>query len=143
MVMTAETVGLVEGWSCCTAFGHARGRDVAAEFQAEDCAYLAGGFWDLWQHEGLWRLASAPVSLGCYGPRFENDIGDHLRIELGLDSHFLPQPGVAGSVPKVQSNIRSVLRLAQELDRALPVKSRSLWTESGEDFSVRLQNLLA
>jgi len=81
------------------------------------------------------------VLLGCYGPEFENDIGDQLRFELGLDSHFLPRPGLPESAPKVKSNIRSVLRLAQELDQALPVLKRRLWTESGEDFAARLRSL--
>jgi hypothetical protein len=115
---------------------------AAAEFQSADCAYLAGGYWDLWQHDGGWRLAPAPVLLGCYGPQFDNEVGDQLRIELGLDSHFLPAPGLPESASKAQSNIRSVLRLAHDLDRALPVKKRRLWTESGEDFSARLQLLM-
>ena len=114
---------------------------AAAEFRAADCAYLAGGFWDLWQHNGGWRLTPAPVVLGCYGPRFENDLGDQVRIELGLDSHYLPSDGLPQSPTMVKSNIRSVLRLAHELDKALPVKKRRLWTESGEDLAERLQAL--
>ena len=115
---------------------------AAAEFQAMDCAYLAGGYWDLWQHDGGWRLTPAPVLLGCYGPQFENELGDQLRIELGLDSHFLPRPGLPESGSMVKSNIRSLLRLARELDSALPVRKRRLWTESGEDFAGRLRGLL-
>ncbi len=114
---------------------------AAAEFRAADCAYLAGGFWDLWQHNGGWRLTPAPVVLGCYGPQFENDLGDQLRIELGLDSHYLPSDGLPQDPTMVKSNIRSLLRLAHELDKALPVKKRRLWTESGEDFAERLQAL--
>jgi len=115
---------------------------TAAEFQSGDCAYLAGGYWDLWQHDAGWRLTPAPVLLGCYGPQFQNDLGDQLRIELGLDSHFLPNPGLPQGASMVKSNIRSVLRLARELDQALPVRKRRLWTESGEDFAGRLQSLL-
>jgi hypothetical protein len=115
---------------------------AAAEFEGGDCAYLAGGYWDLWQQEGGWRLAPAPVLLGCYGPRFDNEVGDQLRIELGLDSHFLPRPGAPQSASMVKSNVRSVLRLAQDLDRALPVRRRRLWTESGEDFAGRFASLL-
>lgn len=116
---------------------------TAAEFQGVDCAYLAGGYWDLWQHDGGWRLTPAPVILGSYGPQFENEVGDQLRIELGLDSHFLPKSGQPGSASMAESNIRSVLRLAHDLDQALPVRKRRLWTESGEDFAARLRSLLA
>lgn len=114
---------------------------AAAEFRGVDCGYLVGGYWDLWQRDDGWRLTPAPVLLGCYGPEFENDMGDQLRIELGLDSHFLPTPGLPESAQKAKSNIRSVLRLAEELDQALPVEKRRLWTESGEDFAARLRSL--
>ncbi len=115
---------------------------AAAEFRSSDCAYLAGGYWDLWHWDGGWRLAPAPVQIGCYGPDFDNEQGDQLRIELGLDSHFLPRPGLAGSESKVQSNLRSVLRLAGDLDQALPGSKRRLWTESGEDFLQHLRSLV-
>ena len=116
---------------------------AAAEFQSPDCAYLAGGYWDLWQHESGWKLVPAPALVGCYGPEFQNDLGDHLRFEIGLDSHFLPQADQPDSAGMVKSNIRSVLRLAGELDQALPVLKRSLWTESGEDLAERLRSLSA
>ncbi|MCC7174550.1 MAG: hypothetical protein IT159_05080 [Bryobacterales bacterium] len=111
---------------------------AAAEFQSPDCAYLAGGCWDLWQQQDGWKLLPAPVSVCCYGPEFENEMGDHLRFELGLDSHFLPPAGEPQGAALVKSNIQSVLRLARELDQSLPVRGRRLWTESGEDFAARL-----
>ena len=114
---------------------------AAREFQGADCAYLAGGFWDLWQHEDGWQLRPAPALVGCYGPQFENDLGDHLRIEIGLDAHFLPRPDLPSAAAMVRSNIRGVLRLAGELDQALPVLKRSLWTESGDDFAERLRSI--
>jgi len=115
---------------------------TAAEFQAGDCAYLAGGYWDLWQNNGGWRLTPAPVLLGCYGPQFDNDLGDQLRIELGLDSHYLPNSDLPETASVLKSNIRSVLRLAYDLDQVLPVRKRRLWTESGEDIASRLQSLM-
>ena len=114
---------------------------AAAEFRSPDCAYLAGGYWDLWQQQREWELIPAPALVGCYGPDFDNDLGDHLRLELGLDSHFLPRADQPQSAAMVKSNIQSVLRLARELDGALPVQKRTLWTESGEDFSERLRGL--
>jgi hypothetical protein len=114
---------------------------AAEEFRGADCGYLAAGYWDLWQRDGDWRLIPAPVLFGCYGPEFESDLEDQIRIELGLDAHFLPRVDDPASSPKVKSNIRSVLRLAHELDQALPVRKRRLWTESGEDFADRLRSL--
>lgn len=116
-------------------------RSAAAEFRSPDCAYLAGGYWDLWQQEGKWKLIPAPVVIGCYGPDFQRDLDDHVRLEIGLDSHFLPHAEQPASAAMVKSNIQSVLRLARELDGVLPVLKRSLWTESGEDFAERLRSL--
>jgi hypothetical protein len=113
--------------------------DSAHEFRAADCAYLAGGFWDLWQMEQDWNLTPSPALISCYGPEFESDLGDHLRIELGLDSHFLPPEEASAGLGPIKSNIQSVLRLARELDQVLPVQKRSLWTESGENFAERLR----
>ena len=38
-----------------------------------------------------------------------------------------------------QSNLRGLLRLAHELECALPVEKQRLWPESGEDFAARLE----
>ena len=38
-----------------------------------------------------------------------------------------------------QSNLRGLLRLAHELEGALPVEKRRLWSESGENFAARLE----
>ena len=115
---------------------------AAREFRNADCAYLAGGYWDLWQFENSWKLAPAPVTLGCYGPLYQNDHGDQLRLELGPDLHFLPQPEYPASVDKIRSNIQGILRLARDLDGVLPVEKRQLWSESGESFAGRFEEAL-
>jgi hypothetical protein len=117
--------------------------ETAAEFQNPDCAFLVGGSWDLWQRDAGWLLSPAGVVLTCYGPQFQNETGDHLRLELGLDSHYLPPPGQVSASGKVRSNIRSLLRLSHDLDGALPVERRLLWTESGENFAERLSQTIA
>jgi hypothetical protein len=117
--------------------------ETAAQFQNADCAFLVGGAWDLWQRDNGWQLTPTGVVLTCFGPRFENETGDHLRLELGLDSHFLPPPGQASASGKVRSNIRSLLRLSHDLDGALPVEKRLLWTESGENFAEKLRATIA
>jgi hypothetical protein len=116
---------------------------TATQFQNADCAFMVGGSWDLWQRDNGWQLSPAGVVLSCYGPQFQNETDDHLRLELGLDSHFLPPPGQAVASGKVRSNIRSLLRLSQDLDGAFPVARRLLWTESGENFAEKLRETIA
>jgi hypothetical protein len=108
----------------------------AAEMTRPDCAVEVEASWDLWQHDGEdWKLGPAPVTLVCSGPDFENENGDHLRIEFGLDSRFLPVEGLQGSIRMGQSNLRSLLHLVSELERALPIEKRKLWSESGTNFA--------
>jgi hypothetical protein len=116
---------------------------AASQFLNADSAYLVSGFWDLWQRESGWQLTPTGVVLGCRGPAFENEVGDHLRIELGLDTQFLPEPGRSLVETRVKSNIQSVLRLSRELEATLQVEKRRLWTESGENFADRLRDVLA
>jgi len=108
---------------------------AATEFAHDDCAIQVDGSWDLWQHERDWKLEPAPVVLCCFGPAFDNEEGDHLRIEFGVDSRFLPQPGIEGSLRMVQSNVRSLLHLVGEIDGNLDLERRQLWSESGVNFS--------
>ncbi len=126
------------------------GPDLAGEaaaavrqFSGADCAWLLESWWDLWQHEQDWKLRPSPVVLSCFGPEFSNDAGDHLRVEVGAVDHYLPQPGLPGSLRLIQSNIRGLLTLARELDARLPVEKRLLWSDTGENFAERLQAALA
>jgi hypothetical protein len=115
---------------------------AAGDFQHPDCCYSLEASWDLWQYEADWKLAPAPVSLVCFGTDFENEAGDNLRIEFGVDANFLPQPEAPGEVLMVQSNIRSLLKLVHDLDDKLGAERRLLWTESGENFHDKLQRAL-
>jgi len=111
---------------------------VIKEYQAMDCAAIFESEWDLWQHNPEWQVAPAKVELQCFGPTFESDTDDHLRIDFGPDSYFIPDPAVPDSVFMAQSNIRSLLTLVERLDAELHVERRLLWTESGENFADRL-----
>lgn len=117
--------------------------DLAEEFPESDCAYLVEGWWDLWKLDanGDWKLGPAPVVLSCFGPRFENEVGDQLRLDLGTEDLFLPPPGVPQSARKAHSNLQSIVRLAHEIDQNVPLVRQSLWSESGEDFAERLMEL--
>ncbi len=116
---------------------------AASEFRAPDCAYLVAGYWDLWQWNQKWSLGPSPVQIACYGPDFENETGDNLRIELGLDTAFLPVEGAPSAAARAQSNVQSVLRLAKDLDSVLRAERRHIWTEAGDDFAKRFRDALA
>jgi hypothetical protein len=112
------------------------------DFQNDDSCYRLETFWDLWQFDKEWKLAPSRVALSCFGPEFERENGEHLSIEFGIDAHFLPQPEIPNSLRMIQSNIRSLLKLVHDLDDALPVETRRLWSESGDNFSDKLQQAL-
>jgi hypothetical protein len=117
--------------------------DSAGEFMLDDCTIEVDAAWDLWDHDGgEWKLAAIGVTIVCFGPRFDNELGDQLRIEFGLDSRFLPSPQVEGSLRIGQSNIRSLLHLVEEIDRILKPERRTLWSESGANFAEVLRGAL-
>ena len=114
----------------------------ARALMQSDCACEVGTFWDLWQYDGEWKLRPAPVTLAFYGPDFEDDHDDHLRIEFGPDSRFLPMHAVEGSLRMGQSNLQSLLHLVGDLERALDLESRQVWSESGANFAEVLRQAL-
>jgi len=105
--------------------------EAAREFTHDDCAIEVDAAWDLWQLDGDWRLAPAAVTLGCFGPEFENETGDHLRIEFGNDARFLPNPHIEGGPRMAQSNLKSLVHLVHDVEKALPLERRQVWSESG------------
>jgi hypothetical protein len=111
---------------------------VIREYLAPDCAATLESEWDLWQHDADWQLMPAKVELQCFGPSFETDSEDDLRIDFGPDSYFIPDPSMPDGAFMAQSNIRSLLTLVERLDAELQVERRLLWTESGENFADRL-----
>jgi hypothetical protein len=117
----------------------------AKEFHIADCAVQLETYWDLWEFgeaEKDWKLAPSRVTLMCFGPQFEDEVDDHLRVNFGIDNNFLPQPDRPDSIRMMQSNIRSLLHLTAELDRVLNPENRRLWTESGESFVEKLMGTL-
>jgi hypothetical protein len=119
-----------------------------ADYKGDDIAYQVESWWDLWQFEEDWHLKPARVTLSCFGPAFDNgterETGaqEDLRIDFGVDSHYLPGENAPGGTRMAESNIKSLLRLVHELESTLPVANRSLETESGENFATRLQQVL-
>ncbi len=94
---------------------------AAREHLNGDCLFRLETWWDLLQVdpslvEKEWKLRPAPVALSCFGPAFENELGDQLRIEFGLDSHYLPQTELPNALRIARSNLQGVMRLAHDLD---------------------------
>ena len=114
---------------------------AAREFQNADCAYELETFWDLWGYENDWSLAPSPALITCYGPLFESDLGEQIRIECGPASRFLPQPGQGGTLTPIRSNIRSLLHLSEDMGKTLPVEKKTLWSDSGENLAEQLAAL--
>jgi hypothetical protein len=115
---------------------------AAREFAAADCGFYVDTRWDLWQYATDWQVAPARITLAAFAPAFDSGLDDHLQIEFGIDSLFLPQPELPNHLFMSRSNVRSLLHLVHELDRNFSVEERRLWTESGENFAVRLQSAL-
>jgi hypothetical protein len=122
--------------------------ETLQDYKGEDVAYEVDTYWDLWQFDEDWALAPARVLLSCFGPEFDNGTErgtaeqEDLRIDFGVDTHYLPRLDVPGGAKLIESNIRSVLRLVHDIENALPVEQRLLETESGGNFAERLQQVL-
>jgi hypothetical protein len=115
---------------------------AARDFVQSDCCVEIEAAWDLWQHHDDWKLRPATVTLTCFGSAFERDLEDHLRIDFGLDSKFLPSEEIEGSLRIQQSNLRSLLSLVGDIDKALTVERRLLWSESGANFAEIIEETL-
>jgi hypothetical protein len=110
----------------------------AQAFHHEDTAFQLQACWDLWQWDGDWSLKPSPVLLDVYGPEFDAGQDDQIRLDLGPETLYLPQDGAPDSIRPLQSNIRSVLHLAKDLEMAFSVRKKLLWTESGDNFAGKL-----
>jgi hypothetical protein len=120
-----------------------------ADYNGDDIAYELETWWDLWTYDGDWKLTPARVLVSCFGPEFDSGASEppaeqeDLRIDFGVDSHYLPNLEIPGGGKLIESHVKSLLRLVHELDSALDVKRRKLQTESGGNFADRLQQVLA
>jgi hypothetical protein len=115
---------------------------AARDFAQPDCCVEIEAAWDLWQHQDDWKLHPSAVTISCFGSAFEHENDDDLRIDFGLDSKFLPADDIEGSLRIQQSNLRSLLHLVSEVEKALPVERRLLWSESGANFAAVVEEAL-
>jgi hypothetical protein len=117
-------------------------RHRVTEFMHTDSAFEVEAQWDLWQWDGDWSLRPSTVLIDCCGPDFETDAGEHLVIDAGPESLYLPLPVYTDALRPVQSNVRSLLHLTADLEEYLPVDRKTLWSDSGENFAERFEELL-
>ena len=121
---------------------------MLSDYTGDDIAYRVESWWDLWQYDKDWNLRPARVILSCFGAEFDSGVEwsgssqEDMRMDFGVDAHYLPQPEIIGSGKLIESNIKSLLRLVHELDSVLPVEKRKLETESGENFADRLKQAI-
>jgi hypothetical protein len=122
---------------------------VLLDYRGDDVAYEIESWWDLWTFDRDWNLTPARVLLSCFGPEFDNGTDqaagnqEDLRIDFGVDTHYIPDAEIPGGGKLIESNIKGLLRLVHELDSSLDLRKRQLQTESGENFAERLQQALA
>jgi hypothetical protein len=120
-------------------------------FLNADSCYELEAAWDLWRwdpasagdkSENAWQLAPNKVAIACFGPDFERDSDEPLRIDFGVESAFLPVPDSPEGMAMIRANVQSLLRLVHDLEEKLAVERRLLWSESGENFADKLRESL-
>ena len=112
--------------------------EAAGNYLHDDCAYLIDTAWDIWQFDTEWKLKPAQITLICYGPRFQSEFGEQLLIEVGSNTHFLPQSESSTNLAPIRHNIRGLLHLVEDLDKLPFTEKRKLWSESGRNFAALL-----
>jgi hypothetical protein len=126
-----------------TGMDAAEAASIVQEFVHDDCCIQLETKWDLYQWDGSWELKPTRACIEVYGPRFEHDIlnplgdAEPVWIDLGPEATFLPRPET-GQFRHIQSNIRSILHFADDLQGVLAVERRLLWSETEDNFAERL-----
>jgi hypothetical protein len=115
---------------------------AAHEFDNPDCAYEVTLHWDLWQHIEGWALSPSPVRVTTFGPEFPSDLGEQVRVDLGLDHLYLPGETLKPNWTALRSNVRSLLRLSTDIEARLPVARRTLWSDAEDDLAERLEEVI-
>lgn len=113
----------------------------AQQFLHEDCAFQLETRWDLYQWNEDWEMKPAKVLIEVYGPEFDSPRGEHVRLDFGASGLFLPEPQ-SDMLKPVQSNIRSLLHLVQDLENELTIERPLLWSEEDDNFAERLRQML-
>ena len=113
-----------------------------------------------------WKRVPLEVAITCLGPEFDQGTAGapvdqqalaldaaspHFRIDLGLDTLFLPDEQAIESAESndnedweeaglcYRDNIAQLLGFIGRIEKALPLKSRQLWSAAGDDLGERIR----
>jgi hypothetical protein len=114
--------------------------EASRQFLHEDSGFQVEAYWDLWQWDGDWSLKPSQVLIEIYCPEFSSPTGEQVKIDVGPEDLYLPSEDAPG-VRQIQANVRSVLQLLRDLEGVLALENRLLWSDSGEDFIEKLEDL--
>ncbi len=135
-----------------------RGADVrfaveeALELLHEDYAYEFQIGWSLWELEASpganredlrWVREPRLLRVTGYGPLFDEGAYEqdgHIRIDFGSDAPFLEEDAELDVVGArhVEENVRQLVELTAEAEKASGATARLLWSELGESLAQRL-----
>jgi hypothetical protein len=123
--------------------------EEALELLHEDYAYEFQIGWSLWELEagpGLdarWARVSRLVRVTGFGALFDEgayEADGHIRVDFGFDAPFLEEDLEMDSVAArhVEENVRQLVALTAEVEKASGATARLLWSELGESLAQRL-----
>jgi hypothetical protein len=123
--------------------------EEALELLHEDYAYEFQIGWSLWELEagpGLdarWVRAPRLVRVTGFGALFDEgayEADGHIRVDFGSDTPFLEEDLELDSVAAkhVEENVRQLVALTAEAEKASGATARLLWSELGESLAQRL-----
>lgn len=121
----------------------------ALELLHDDYAYEFQIGWSLWELEsgsGLdarWVRTPRLVRVTGFGPLFDEgayEADGHIRVDFGSDAPFLEEDLKMDSVAAehVEENVRQLVALTAEVEKASGASARLLWSELGESLAQRL-----
>jgi hypothetical protein len=121
----------------------------ALELLHEDYAYEFQIGWSLWELEvgenldPRWVRQSRMVRVVGYGPLFDDgayEADGHIRLDFGPDTPFLEEDAELDAVGArhVEENVRQLVELTAEVEKASGATARLLWSELGESLAQRL-----
>lgn len=121
----------------------------ALEQLHEDYAYEFQIGWSLWELEvsedldPRWTRQMRMVRVVGYGPLFDDgayEADGHIRLDFGPDTPFLEEDTELDTVGArhVEENVRQLVELTAEVEKASGATARLLWSELGESLAQRL-----
>ena len=90
-----------------------------------------------------WVREPRLVRVTGFGPLFDEgayEADGHIRVEFGTDAPFLEEDLELDSVAagRVEENVRQLVELTAEIEKASGATARLLWSELGESLAERL-----